>query len=80
MLQASQDKNFQKKIDIFYDSNMLIDACISFLGLSSSASQLGMVKHIKFDHILDTIFCWFWTESVQCAFRIFCGGIFISSI
>ena len=27
-----------------------------FLGLSSSASQLGMVKHIKFDHILDTIF------------------------
>ena len=26
-----------------------------------------MVKHIKFDHVLDTIFCWFWAESVQCA-------------
>ena len=45
---------------------MLIDECTSFLGLSSSASQLGMIKHNKFDHILDTIFCWFWTESVQC--------------
>ena len=60
-------QEFLEKIDIFYDSNMLIDVCTSFLGLSSSASQLGMVKHIKFDHILDTIFCWFWTESVQCA-------------
>ena len=37
----------EKKIDIFYDSNMLIDVCTSFLGLSSSASQLGMVKHIQ---------------------------------
>ena len=49
-------QEFLEKIDIFYDSNMLIDVCTSFLGLSSSASQLGMVKHIKFDHILDMIF------------------------
>ena len=59
-------QEFSEKTRYFYDSNMLIDVCTSFLGLSSSASQLGMVKHIKFDHILDTIFCWFWTESVQC--------------
>ena len=63
-------QEFLEKIDIFYDSNMLIDVCTSFLGLSSSASQLGMVKHIKFDHILDTIFCWFWTESLQCAMTL----------
>ena len=63
-------QEFSEENRYFYDSNMLIDVCTSFLGLSSSASQLGMVKHIKFDHILDTIFCWFWTESVQCALAI----------
>ena len=35
------------------------------LGPPSIASQSGMVKHTKFDHVLDTIFCAFWTESVH---------------
>ena len=35
------------------------------LGLLSIAPQSGMVKHTKFDHVLDTIFCAFWTESVH---------------
>ena len=39
------------------------------LGPLSIASQSGMVKHTKFDHVLDTIFCAFWTESVHRALR-----------
>ena len=35
------------------------------LGLLSIAPQSGIVKHTKFDHVLDTIFCAFWTESVH---------------
>ena len=45
-LQASQDKNFQKKIDIFYDSNMLIDVCTSFLGLSSSDQEWSNISNL----------------------------------
>ena len=37
------------------------------LGLLSIAPQSGIVKNTKFDHVLDTIFCAFWTESVHCA-------------
>ena len=65
-LQASQGKDFHQKLTISDDSKMSFDLCNMFLGLSSSVSQLGMVKHVKFDHVLDTIFCWFWAESVQC--------------
>ena len=43
------------------------------LGPPSIASQSGMVKHTKFDHVLDTIFCAFWTESVHCAFSFVLG-------
>ena len=35
------------------------------LVLVSIAPQSGIVKHTKFDHVLDTIFCAFWTESVH---------------
>ena len=59
MFQASQGKNFHQKLTISDDSKMFIDLCNTFLGLSSSVSQLGMVKRVKFDHVLDTIFCWF---------------------
>ena len=69
MLQASQGKNFHQKLTISDDSKMSIHLCNMFLGLSSSGSQLGRVKHVKFDHVLDTIFCWFWAESVQCGMR-----------
>ena len=59
MLQASQGKNFHQKLTISDDSKMSFDLCNMFLGLSSSVSQLGMVKHVEFDHVLDRIFCWF---------------------
>ena len=39
----------------------------SFFGVPSSASELGMVKHDKLDHVLDTIIWDFWAESVQSA-------------
>ena len=35
------------------------------LGLLSIAPQSGIVKHTKFDHVLDTISYAFWTESVH---------------
>ena len=35
------------------------------LGLLSIAPQSGIVKNTKFDHVLDTIFCAFWTEFVH---------------
>ena len=38
------------------------------LGLLSIAPQSEIVKHTKFDHVLDTIFCAFWTESVHRAY------------
>ena len=71
MLQANQGKNFHQKLTISDDSKMSIHLCNVFLGLSSSGSQLGRVKHVKFDHVLDTIFCWFWAESVQCVLHYF---------
>ena len=40
------------------------------LGLLSIAPQSGIVKHTKFDHVLDTIFCAFRTESVHSVVRI----------
>ena len=44
------------------------------LGLLSIAPQSGIVKNTKFDHVLDTIFCAFWTESVHRALPyIFCN-------
>ena len=35
------------------------------LVLVSIAPQSGIVKHTKFDHVLDMIFCAFWIESVH---------------
>ena len=63
-------QKFHQKLTIFDDSKMSIQFCNAFLGLSSSNYQLEMVKHIKFDHVLDTIFCWVWAESVQCALSL----------
>ena len=40
------------------------------LGLLNIAPQSGIVKHTKFDHVLDTIFCAFWTESIHRAYVI----------
>ena len=60
-------QDFSSKIDYSDDCKMSIHSCNTFLGLSSSCSQLERVKHIKFKHVLDTIFRWFWAESVQCA-------------
>ena len=56
MLQANQGKNFHQKLTISDDSKMSIHLCNMFLGLSSSGSQLGRVKHVIFDHVFDTIF------------------------
>ena len=49
-------QKFHQKLTIFDDSKMSIQFCNAFLGLSSSISHLGMVKHYKFDHDLDMIF------------------------
>ena len=46
---------------------MFFRSCTVDLLSTNSASEASMVKHVKFDHVLDTIFCWFWAESVQCA-------------
>ena len=42
------------------------------LGLLSIAPQSGIVKNTKFDHVLDTIFCAFWTKSVHRDMGSFC--------
>ena len=49
-------QDFSSKIDYSDDSKMSIHSCNTFLGLSSSCSQLARVKHVKFNHVLDTIF------------------------
>ena len=60
------EQEFHQKLTISDDSKVSIHLCNTFLGLSSSCSQLARDKHVKFNHVLDTIFCWFWAESVQC--------------
>ena len=64
-------QEFQQKLACCWRLKQFLQLCNAFLGLSSSNYQLEMVKHIKFDHVLDTIFCWFWAESVQCAVILF---------
>ena len=59
-------KNFHQKLTISDDSKMIIYLCTADLGLPNSASQSEIVKHDEFDHVLDTIFCAFWKESVHC--------------
>ena len=44
---------------------MIIYLCIADLRLPSSGSQSEMVKHVELNHVLDTIFCGFWTEFVH---------------
>ena len=44
---------------------MIIHLCIADLRLPSSGSQSEMVKHVELNHVLDTIFCGFWTEFVH---------------
>ena len=65
MFQASQGKNFHQKLTISDDSKMIPKCVPADLGLPSSACQSRIVKHSKFDHVLDTIFCAFWTEFVH---------------
>ena len=62
-------QEFQQKLACCWRLKQFLQLCNAFLGLSSSNSHLEMVKHIKFDHVLDTIFCAFWTEFVHRARR-----------
>ena len=49
---------------------MIIYLCIADLRLPSSGSQSEMVKHVEFNHVLDTIFCGFWMEFVHRALSL----------
>ena len=57
--------DFHQKLEISDDSKMNIYLCIADLRLPSSGSQSEMVNHVEFNHVLDTIFCGFWTEFVH---------------
>ena len=71
-------QEFQQKLACCWRLKQFLQLCNAFLGLSSSNYQLEMVKHIKFDHVLDTIFCWFWAESVQCVVSCCCLKFFLN--
>ena len=58
-------QEFHQKLTVSDDSKMHIHYAQLVLGLPSTAFQLGMVKHDKLEHDLDTIFCEFWDESVH---------------
>ena len=58
-------QEFHQKLTNFDDSKMIPKYVPADLGLPSSACQSRMIKHNKFDHVLDTIFCAFWTEFVH---------------
>ena len=58
-------QEFSPIIDYFCYSKMIPKYVPADLGLPSTACQSRMVKHNKFDHVLDTIFCAFWTEFVH---------------
>ena len=59
-------QKFSPKLECSSNPKMFFHSCTVDLLSTNSASEASMVKHVKFNHVLDTIFCWFWAESVQC--------------
>ena len=67
-LSGQPRQKFSPKLECSSNPKMFCHSCTVDLLSTNSASEASMVKHVKFNHVLDTIFCWFWAESVQCAF------------
>ena len=65
-LSGQPRQKFSPKLECSSNPKMFFHSCTVNLLSTNSASEASMVKHVKFDHVLDTIFCWFWAESVQC--------------